>query len=644
MEAFGRIDILVNNAATNPAMGAVVDTDEKTYDHIIDTNLKGYFILSKLVGKIMRDQKGGNIINISSAGGVSPAEGLGPYCISKAGINMLTKQMAMELGPANIRVNAIAPRIVKTDFSKALWTNDKLMEREFRFTPLKCVATATGDRSVGPVSGLFGHQLHDRACDGVKRRRLLPRRRPSAQLARIGRRRLKGTATDWGGEGKPMDYQFTRQQQALREKTRAFVQREIPEEKAVAVETADVFPHDLMAKLAAEGFFGINVPEIYGGQGGTVIEEMIFFEEISKALPVLAWTAGDVILYGNNIIKTNGNDAQKQAYLPRLVRGEMLFCFALTEPDAGSDAASIQTAAEPVNGNWVITGNKMFISGASVADIAVTNTRTAPSKYGGITAFLVDTRSQGYQAVPIKKLGYKGSDTCEVVYDAVTVSEDQILGGAACLNQGWPQMMRLLNGERLVLSACALGIAERVLSHLVPFVQQRAAAARPAGRYQDVEHKVVELATEVEAARRLADYAAWMVTEKKAVRSGNLDDQILLRRDRQKSRGGGHADHGQPGLGGGLQRATVLSRCSDPVGGWRHQPDSEEYHRQKPWASRGRKTIWNLMSRKRTDWFGEPSATGSQRSVPGRKSKNGTPPTVSLRPWERSCPNSGSVP
>jgi dehydrogenase/reductase SDR family member 4 len=141
METYGRIDILVNNAATNPAMGAVVDTEEKTYDHIIDTNLKGYFMLSKLVGKIMRDQKGGNIINISSAGGVSPAEGLGPYCISKAAINMLTKQMAMEMGPANIRVNAIAPRIVKTGFSKALWSNDKLMQNEFKFTPLKCVAT-----------------------------------------------------------------------------------------------------------------------------------------------------------------------------------------------------------------------------------------------------------------------------------------------------------------------------------------------------------------------------------------------------------------------------------------------------------------------------------------------------------------------
>jgi dehydrogenase/reductase SDR family protein 4 len=141
MEVYNRIDILVNNAAANPGMGPIVDTDEKVYDHIMETNLKGYFMLSKLVGKIMRDQKEGVIVNISSAGGLSPAEGLGPYCISKAGINMLTKAMALEMGPYNVRVNAIAPRIVKTKFSEALWTNEELMKREYQFTPLKCVAT-----------------------------------------------------------------------------------------------------------------------------------------------------------------------------------------------------------------------------------------------------------------------------------------------------------------------------------------------------------------------------------------------------------------------------------------------------------------------------------------------------------------------
>lgn len=311
-----------------------------------------------------------------------------------------------------------------------------------------------------------------------------------------------------------MDYRLTKQQKELREKTRAFVDREITEELAVAIEQADTFPHQLMGKLSAEGFMGINVPEAYGGQGGSVIEEMIFFEEISKGLPVLAWTAGDIILYGNNIIKTNGNDAQKEAFLPRLVKGEMLFCFALTEADAGSDAASIQTTAEKIADHYVINGNKMFISGASVADIAVTNTRTAPSKYKGITSFLVDTTREGYSASALKKLGYKGSDTCEVVYDNVRVEPEQILGGEACLNQGWTQMMRLLNGERLVLSSCALGIGERVLSEVIPYVRDLAASAQPIGRYQDVEHAVVEMATELEAGRRLAEHAAWMVTEK----------------------------------------------------------------------------------------------------------------------------------
>jgi len=141
VETFGRIDILVNNAATNPAMGPIVGTDEKIYDHIMETNLKGYFMMSKFAGSVMVKQKSGNIINISSAGGVSPAEGLGPYCISKAGINMLTKALALELGPYNIRVNAIAPRIVKTSFSEALWTNEALMKKELELVPLKRVAS-----------------------------------------------------------------------------------------------------------------------------------------------------------------------------------------------------------------------------------------------------------------------------------------------------------------------------------------------------------------------------------------------------------------------------------------------------------------------------------------------------------------------
>ena len=140
MKEFGRIDILVNNAATNPGMGYLVDMDEKMYDQIMVTNLKGYTIMSQLVGKIMREQKSGNIVNISSVGGVTPDNGLGLYCISKAGIGMLTRALAKEMGQFNIRVNCIAPGVVRTKFSKALWSNEPLLKQELTHTPIQRIA------------------------------------------------------------------------------------------------------------------------------------------------------------------------------------------------------------------------------------------------------------------------------------------------------------------------------------------------------------------------------------------------------------------------------------------------------------------------------------------------------------------------
>jgi len=312
-----------------------------------------------------------------------------------------------------------------------------------------------------------------------------------------------------------MDYSFSAAQNELREKTRAFVKAEIPPSVAREIDRRGEFPFDLMTKLGQQGFWGINIPQEYGGQGGSIFDLMIFFEEISKALPVLSWTAGDVLLYGNNILKINGNEAQRQKYLPRLLKGELMFCFALTEPDAGSDAANIQTSAERVGDHYLINGNKMFISGASVSHIAVTNTRTAPERYAGVTSFLVDTRSPGYSASPIQKLGYKGSDTCEVVYKDVKVHADDILGGRECLNKGWHQMMRLLNGERLVLSACAIGIAETLLTETLRLVKSRKKAGSAPARFQAVEHQLAEMATQVAAGRQLALHAAWLMTQGK---------------------------------------------------------------------------------------------------------------------------------
>jgi len=306
-----------------------------------------------------------------------------------------------------------------------------------------------------------------------------------------------------------MDFTFTEEQEMLRDTVRRFVEKEITREVIDKIEAEDTFPHELLQKLSDLGFMGINIPEEYGGQGGNVVDEMIFFEELSKKLPVLAWAAGNIILYGNTIITVNGNEEQRQKYLPRLVNGELKFAFALTEPNAGSDASNISTRGAFKDGHWVINGSKMFITGAGVSDFIITNTRTAESRTGGITAFIVDRNSPGYSAKPLKSLGYKGSNTCEVYYDEVKVSPQDILGGEECLNKGWHQMMRLLNAERLVLSSCALGIGQAAFEYALNYAKERVQFGQPIGTFQAIQHKLVDMATELEAARRLAYYAAW---------------------------------------------------------------------------------------------------------------------------------------
>jgi alkylation response protein AidB-like acyl-CoA dehydrogenase len=244
--------------------------------------------------------------------------------------------------------------------------------------------------------------------------------------------------------------------------------------------------------------------------GGRSVDAMPIYEELSRRMPALAWVIGNIMLYGNDIIGEHGSRAQKERYLPALARGELHFSFALSEPDAGSDAASIRTKAEYEDGAYWITGSKMFITGAGVSDVVVTLTRTAPSRYRGITAFLVDTKTPGYSARQLEKLGYHGSNTCAVHYDRVRVIPEDILGGESCLNQGWQQMTALLNSERLALSACSLGIGQAALEETIAYAKERYQFSHPNARFQAIQHELVEMATELEAARQLAYHAAAM--------------------------------------------------------------------------------------------------------------------------------------
>ena len=296
----------------------------------------------------------------------------------------------------------------------------------------------------------------------------------------------------------------------VREVSRDFAEREISAEVARRIDQKDEYPHDLLRKFSQTGLVGVNIPEEYGGLGGCTVDALPIYEELSRRLPVLAWVIGNIMLYGNEIIGNNGDAEQKRQYLPALARGERHFSFALTEPEAGSDAANISTRAELRDGCYRITGTKIFITGAGVSDVVVTMARTAPSRYRGITAFLVNSSAGGFSAHPFDKLGYRGSNTCEVHYEDVEVAPSEILGGEQCLNQGWSQMMTLLSSERLALAACALGIGRGALDATISYAKSHFPLAGAKGRYQSVQHGLVEMATELEAARSLTYHAAAM--------------------------------------------------------------------------------------------------------------------------------------
>jgi hypothetical protein len=307
-----------------------------------------------------------------------------------------------------------------------------------------------------------------------------------------------------------VDFNFTEQQNEFRDKVRGYVDTNITPAVVREIEEKDEFPHDLVKKFCDEGLAKVNIPEEYGGMGGGIFELMIINEEIAKKLPVLGWNTGNILLYGNEIIGVNGNKEQKDEFFPKLGRGEIMFSFAITEPNAGSDAAGIKTRAFFENGHYVINGGKMFITGAGVSRYTVTFARTAESRYGGITSFIVDTTLEGYSTKPIKKLGFHGSNTCEIVYDNVRVLPWFILGGEEKgLNNGWKQEMKLLNQERLLLSSMTLGMAHASFEEALEFARAKMKRTAPSTDVQSIQHDIAEMASQLEAMKVLVYSTAW---------------------------------------------------------------------------------------------------------------------------------------
>ena len=303
-----------------------------------------------------------------------------------------------------------------------------------------------------------------------------------------------------------MDFRLSEDQEMLRSTVRDFAE-EVVRPRAAAIDQSGEFPRDLFRQAGELGLGGVSVPVEHGGSGMDVVSYAIVIEEISRACANLG-----VILSVNNSlvcdpIQAFGNEDQKKRFLEPLARGEKLGCFALTEPNAGSDAANQQTRAVREGDSYRINGQKVFITCGSNADVCVLFAMTDPEKKArGITAFLVDTDTPGFDRSHHQvKLGVNASGTVEIFLTDVKVPVENRLGREG---EGFKIAMATLDGGRIGIAAQAVGIATEAFEAALDYSRQRHAFGKPISDFQVIRFYLADMATELDAARLLTRRAA----------------------------------------------------------------------------------------------------------------------------------------
>lgn len=309
-----------------------------------------------------------------------------------------------------------------------------------------------------------------------------------------------------------MDFGFTEEQELIRSSLEEFCSREITKEKVREWdETVDFLPQELWDKFAEMGFFTFTVPPEYGGEGADMVTAMVGFEVISRYSTAVSLGIGATVGFGARTVNELGTEEQKKEILPRLVRGEVKFSLGLTEPAGGTDIlGAISTYADRDGDDYIINGQKIYITGAHVADYistVVITDRDNPKRSRALSTFLVPTHLDGLEIRTIPKVGCHACAACEVFYDNVRVPASSMVG---TLNNGWYELLSTLNPERIGVAMISLGLAEAVFEDCLAYSKERMAFGKPIGQFMAIQHYLADMATEIELAKNLIFKCAWL--------------------------------------------------------------------------------------------------------------------------------------
>jgi alkylation response protein AidB-like acyl-CoA dehydrogenase len=315
-----------------------------------------------------------------------------------------------------------------------------------------------------------------------------------------------------------MDFSFTSDQETLRSHIKELLDAVCPPEYAERCDNDARPPREAYDALAKHGWFGLAVPVEYGGMGGSAIDLAILLEEAGRHFEELAMWLFRTLTWGGYAVSQHGTREQKESLLPKLARGELSFCFGLTEPQGGSDAAGLTTRATAVDGCYVINGQKVFTSGMDISDycLLVTRTSSGGKKQHGITNILVDTKLPGIEIRKIKTLGHRAIGTTQVFYNDVKVPASAVLGQ---VDKGWEALDTYLWYERLCLSAARTGSASAAFEYALEYAKTRKQFGQPIGKYQAVSHKLSDMKVMLDVSRMLVYRFAWLMSQGKASRN-----------------------------------------------------------------------------------------------------------------------------